>query len=352
MEWRRDKKAGKIQKKAIVGGPVTPIEGEVPIRQYEMAKYQNFLLGLFAKGRLEVTNRRVIYRVTGFSFLGSLMVYSEYDVKHICGFDIRRNNRFSWPVLILSILLLILFGVIDMVLLQMAAPGDDARALFIRAGIALVALVLPLIFRKSKLFCHWLCMFPLMAGVLFLQSPGRSDLSQPASVLSIIVFIAGIFFCIIFGLGFAMLPDVSINILSDTAAANVISLMNAHVHLLDSAQRIRYGRDADRAISELGAILSDLHTYGDSAVQKWRNDMKKPENAQDDQGAGTQPDSPLPPVPPLANDEGETTEGETPLTVADVVAASMKAAEERESGSETAGSGSAGSASDGSGTDH
>ena len=88
-EARKERKLAKkekdIEHEGIVGRDIQPIDGEIPLREYEVARYHNYLRGLIAKGYLEITNKRLIYQVTGQSVYGPVLYHSEYAVDKSSG---------------------------------------------------------------------------------------------------------------------------------------------------------------------------------------------------------------------------------------------------------------------------
>ena len=94
--------------KKIVPDVIAPIESEVPIKQYHVADLRARLQGLWAEGRLMITNKRVLFRASGRSFFGRTQVQSEYTIDEISGFNISRGIRFGGVDIFLALLILAL----------------------------------------------------------------------------------------------------------------------------------------------------------------------------------------------------------------------------------------------------
>lgn len=94
--------------KQIVPELVSPCENEIPIKQYHLVNIRSRLQGLWAEGRLMVTNKRILFRASGRSFIGRTMLEDEYALDEISGLEISRGVRFSIFDFFMSMLLLAL----------------------------------------------------------------------------------------------------------------------------------------------------------------------------------------------------------------------------------------------------
>ena len=81
--------------KQIVPDLVAPCENEIPIRQYHVVDIRSRLQGLWAEGRIMVTNKRLLFRASGRSFIGRTRVEQEYELDEISGINISHGVRFS-----------------------------------------------------------------------------------------------------------------------------------------------------------------------------------------------------------------------------------------------------------------
>ena len=117
----------------IVPDSINPNEGEVPVRQYNIAVLRNLLRLERAEGRLQVTNKRVVFRAAGISFRGRTTLHQEYAIDEIAGIEARNNYKFNFLYFIFS--LLIIYGAF-FIIFQYGAKGNLMHPLNVRgAGI-------------------------------------------------------------------------------------------------------------------------------------------------------------------------------------------------------------------------
>ena len=79
----------------IVPDCIGVMEGEVPIRQYGIANLRNLLRLTRADGRIQVTNKRVIYRAEGRSMGKRTVAQHEYNINEVTGIEAVSHCRFS-----------------------------------------------------------------------------------------------------------------------------------------------------------------------------------------------------------------------------------------------------------------
>jgi len=84
----------------MVSEQVSPLPGETPIKQYHMANLRNLLRIHRAAGHLEITNKRVIYRIESptkrrKSTDHKSVIHSEYSIENIAGLEAANSYRFS-----------------------------------------------------------------------------------------------------------------------------------------------------------------------------------------------------------------------------------------------------------------
>jgi Flp pilus assembly protein TadD len=96
----------------IVPECIGAVEGEIPVRQYDVAVLRNMLKFERAEGRMQVTNRRVVFRVAGRSIGGRTTLQHEFSVADIAGVEARRDYKFSIIYLIFAFIILNLASII------------------------------------------------------------------------------------------------------------------------------------------------------------------------------------------------------------------------------------------------
>lgn len=80
----------------IVPDCVNPDQDEVPIRQYDIARLRSFFKLNFAEGRLQVTNKRIIFRTSGRSIIGPTTSQYEFALEEVAGVELRKEAHFNF----------------------------------------------------------------------------------------------------------------------------------------------------------------------------------------------------------------------------------------------------------------
>ena len=91
----------------IVPECINANEGEVPVRQYTIAELKNKIFGItYAKafGKIQVTNKRVIFRAPGRCITGRTTLQQEFLIDEIGGVEARREYIFNMGDICLGIL--------------------------------------------------------------------------------------------------------------------------------------------------------------------------------------------------------------------------------------------------------
>jgi len=92
----------------IVPDGLKPNEGEIPVKQYNIAVLRNLFKLERAEGRMQVTNKRVIFRAAGRSVGGRTTLQHEFAINEIAGVEAVRNYKFSIQYLLGAILIICL----------------------------------------------------------------------------------------------------------------------------------------------------------------------------------------------------------------------------------------------------
>jgi len=90
----------------IVPECISANEKEIPVKQYNIAILRNMFKFERAEGRMQVTNKRVIFRAAGRSIGGRTTLQNEFAIEEIAGVGVRRNYKFSFMYLIFAILII------------------------------------------------------------------------------------------------------------------------------------------------------------------------------------------------------------------------------------------------------
>ena len=87
----------------IIPDCISDNEGEIPVRQYNVAVLRNLFRFERAEGRIQVTNKRVIFRAVGRSIGGRTTHQQEFNIDEIAGIEATRGYRFGLFFLLLGI---------------------------------------------------------------------------------------------------------------------------------------------------------------------------------------------------------------------------------------------------------
>ena len=91
--------------KKIVPDIISQNEAEIPIKQFDIARLRSRILCKYAEGKLQITNKRVIFRAAGPSPAGKITLQHEFSIEEIAGIEIKKSNRVSPLSIILGIIL-------------------------------------------------------------------------------------------------------------------------------------------------------------------------------------------------------------------------------------------------------
>jgi VIT1/CCC1 family predicted Fe2+/Mn2+ transporter len=94
--------------KKIVPDSIKPDEGEIPVKQYNIAILRNLFKFERSEGRMQITNKRMIFRAAGRSVGGRTTLQHEFAINEIAGIEAIRNYKFSLQYLIGAILIICL----------------------------------------------------------------------------------------------------------------------------------------------------------------------------------------------------------------------------------------------------
>ena len=110
----------------IVPDCISSNENEIPVKQYNIAVLRNLLRGERAEGRMQVTNKRVVFRAAGRSIGGRTTLQQEFAIDELAGIEAQRNFRFGFIYLLFGVIVVavvmslftLLFGTINSQLSQ------------------------------------------------------------------------------------------------------------------------------------------------------------------------------------------------------------------------------------------
>ena len=250
------------KEKNIVPDCVEPDLDEVPIKQYDIARLQTLIKGAFAEGRLQITNKRVLFRSAGNSILGPTSLQYEFSLEEIAGIEIRKEARFNF---FSSVILLLLTLLINSILSPLFAPVYSWKIVSTVFAIVLaVASVFLFFLLKDKKVLRHLILSVVLSGFVL----GASTFKQltGTSVQSFMLKVALIVYIINF-LYLAFAPNLVVNIKTKGGTPSVEIRRKdgffsfQHNEYTGFAQVIP-GPDTDAAMKEIGALIREVQQTG------------------------------------------------------------------------------------------
>ena len=276
-------------------------EGEIPVRQYNIAVLRTLLSFQRAEGRLQVTNKRLIFRAAGRAIGGRTTLQHEYAISEIAGIEARKEYAFSWLHLIGGILLLFLtwsigISVTGWVCANVAVLNTNLAVFTgIVFGLLFCAANMISFFTIPKEFLLKLVILGLTLGSMSVLSGLSvfSALSQLLSfggnfggtysivntisgvaVLPIIILILNIIVIFVTAFGlllFVIRPNLVISIKNKMSTGDgPVDIRRATLRSESTGfSEVIPTEEAERAIREIGAIIGDIQKLGDYGVEKW-----------------------------------------------------------------------------------
>ncbi|MFQ6892941.1 MAG: sulfite exporter TauE/SafE family protein [Acutalibacter sp.] len=249
--------------KWIVPDLIAACEDEVPVKQYHIADLRSRVQGLWAEGRLMVTNKRILFRASGRSFFGRTQVESEYSMEEISGVNISRGIRFGLFDFFVAFLLS--YFVIGGVILGLTQVKWILPLILLIAGIVGLFLIPRKKYRYKILFnglalgsvVHLFSYFSLSKNGFF------------TSVFGILGLFFGVM-AIIFLVMASTKSVISLSIMCKTGTAAAISMCSRQSFGLQWAPELLPAEDAEAAMVEIGAIINDIQQRGDYGIDKWQ----------------------------------------------------------------------------------
>lgn len=246
--------------KKIVPELIVPCEQEVPIKQYHICNTRSRLRGLWQEGKIQVTNKRILFRLSGRSWIGKAMSHTEFTIDEVAGVSLSNGVRFGLWDFIVGLL-------ISMVTYALGgALGVLPALLSYILGIVFAA---PFFILKKKYFIKALSL-AVGTGMIF-TSAGR-QIYEHEFLFKLGFFIAAIMFLLylVALFLFALKPSLSISVMTKCASDEPIYIWSRQTMV--SIMEILPGEDADVAIEELGSMIMDIQKLGDFGIEKWKEE--------------------------------------------------------------------------------
>lgn len=273
----------------IVPDCVKANEGEIPVRQYKVANLRSRTLGITtskAVGRLQVTNKRVIFRAVGRNVSGKSLLQHEFAIDEIAGVETR--NEYSISGINVFISLFIVSFVLS-ISKNLGGNLDKVLAEVINAIISIFGIIW--FFVKDN---HWLqkvfifsirLYSPLASGLAsyivsnssssnVLISYSNTDNLDFLNFLSFTIALVSTILLFVSLFMYIRLPNL-VMIIKTKSAGEAIDIQkkkalrfaapNEHT----GYKEVLPAEETEKAISELNALISDIQKLGDFAIEKW-----------------------------------------------------------------------------------
>ncbi|SHH91860.1 GRAM domain-containing protein [Clostridium grantii] len=275
----------------IIPKLVTKCEDEKLVRQYNCTSLHSKLLGVKTEGNLAVTNKRVIFNATGKSRAGKSIIQSEVPIEDISGIGFYKGTYFSLMHLLfvaVSTLFFISFFTSSAVALLIYDYEVSTILLWI-TGIGLLGASF---FIRAEKVWRCICLgisassFTILGGVSSLSSiifGGYSssygnNSSSERGVILLIAVVLGIYYLVSI-LSYSKRQTMSMSINSKSGGGSPIHISGIRSlgfsnQAASKALEADPGRDAEKLIKELGAVIMDIQKLGELACEKWcKSDM-------------------------------------------------------------------------------
>lgn len=276
--------------KQIVPDCVTANEGEIPVKQYTVATLRNRILGIpytKAVGRIQVTNKRVIFRAPGRCLAGRTTLQHEFAIDELAGVEARREYTFNFWDLLIGLIATALGGfLITTLILRMCSSalydGKTFGAIFLTMLFG-VAGCLPFVMLKGKWLRKLLCLGGSFMPLLQVGSKIHEAAGYYGQTLA--AFIGRLFTLASFLVLLAILFSLFVNairpnlvlLIKTKAASEAIDIKRRKLTLFGAKDGEHTGynevipaEDAERCIRELDAVISDIQKLGDFGIEKWK----------------------------------------------------------------------------------
>lgn len=272
----------------IVPQIIAANDGEVPVKQYNVAKLRSRITLSKAEGRLQVTNKRVIFRATGRSIMGKVALHQEFKIDELAGIEFRNRPEFNLFNFFMAYIVAAIFAAPG-VLLGANVESAFLAVIFAILGVVAIAawIAVAIILRKTKALNKF---YTLRLAILALLSGGlvgsimSADLDDFGEVVCWIIFGILVLLALINIFLIAFVPNLLIKIKTKGAHSGIEVVKEEPVALLGMLFGNKNREDAsgflevlpwsetELAMREIGTIIDDIQTLGDAAIEKWKQD--------------------------------------------------------------------------------
>jgi hypothetical protein len=266
----------------IVPDCITPDEGEIPLRQYNAAILRSRLKFERAEGRLQITNKRVLFRAKGTSLPGKTLLQYEFVTGELSGLEARSDYKFSLLNFFIGNFFISVGMAVIALLLFIARESEAVLSIF--GYLFGLAGFIPFFILKRKWM--WVKLMSLGAsnlGLMTVAGIGAFGESKDTVVFGVILLVLCTILTIVALFLYMFVPNLVITFKTKGAIPSVdirakrrngilaaVGLMRESEQDFTGFDECLPSTDTITAINEISAIINDLNTLGDMAIDKWK----------------------------------------------------------------------------------
>ena len=248
--------------KKIVPDLIAPCEQEVSVKQYHICNARSRIRGLWQEGRIQITNKRVLFRLSGRSWIGRAMDHTEFTIDEVAGVSLSNGVRFAiWDFII---------GAMISALAMALGAAVGSMPAFLAYIVAIVMAAVFFVLKK-KYFVKALVLAVSLGAIstsavhIMYGHEFWGGMGLFLALIIAVLYIVSLFL-------FALKPSLSIAVTTKCASAEPIYIWSRQT--MASVMEILPGEDADVAIEEIGSMIMDIQKLGDLGVKKWKEDTE------------------------------------------------------------------------------
>lgn len=264
--------------KQIVPDLVAPCENEVPIKQYHIVNIRSRIQGLWAEGRIMVTNKRLLFRASGRSFVGRTRTEQEYELDEISGINISQGVRFSRFDFFISLVLMLFCGALTQGILFSQIMMQ--KQLFVLSLLLSIGCIVGIYFlgkkhHRWKLALCTISCISVLSLLLWAQSGNHIFFIGLFGIALFLLAIAAFVLLILSGIK----PVVNLAVMCKAGTDVAIGYQGLQHFRLQAAPELLPTAETETAIREIGAIINDIQRMGDYGIEKWKSDGQEAQTA-------------------------------------------------------------------------
>lgn len=276
--------------KQIIPDCVRSNESEIPVKQYTVATLRNRILCIpytKAIGRMQVTNKRVIFRAPGRCLSGRTTLQHEFAIDEIAGLEARREYVFNFWDLLIGIIVMLISGCIITALINSMTTSNRYEVNI--AGPVILSILfgiagcIPFFMLKKKwllkLLCEGCSCIPLLSVGLTISAfsgyiGGAGFWGGFLVFLGIISLLIALFTLIVY----CIRPNLVL-LIKTKSANEAIDIKRKKTGLFASKadnqdhtgyKEVLPADDAEKCIREINAMINDIQKLGDFGIEKWK----------------------------------------------------------------------------------